>query len=479
LIGDGSMMALHKKSRTAIIGAGACGLIAAKCLLDEGIEPVVFEQSEKIGGLWNYSEDLPDGGSLAYRSLRTNTSKQTMALSDYPFPETLPDFPSRAEVLHYLNDYVDHFGFRGCIQLDTTVERIMPQQGNKWKVTVRSTDGAKRVENFDAVIVCSGLYRYPAVPNYPGADIFQGQITHSSSYKGPEGYADKDVVVIGVGSSGVDIAVELSKVAHRVQLSTHKGAWFLPHYVGRRPYDHQLTRLSTMLPYRVRMYFFRQLVLREYRRLGVIHLLSTWKMPLPEFDVWRTRLTPGSELLKRIATGAIEVHPAVAQLEGDEVIFVDSVRVRADAIIHCTGYTFDFPFLDSSLVEVQGDTVELYQHVFHPTLVNLAFIGFCIATGPLWTVAEMQARWVARVFAGAVKLPSSLQMLGAIQHQREEHIRLGAHPMRVQLFEYMELIAKSIGVRPRLLRRPRLLLRLLTGPLTASQYRLDGPGRWK
>lgn len=465
--------------RTAVIGAGACGLIAAKCLLDEGIEPVVFEQSERIGGLWNYSEALPDGGSLAYRSLRTNTSKQMMALSDYPFPETLPDFPNRAEVLQYLNNYVDHFRLREHIQLNTSVEQITPEEENKWKVTVRSADGTQRVENFDAVMVCSGLYRHPTVPQYAGAETFQGQVLHSASYKGPEGYEDKDVVVIGVGSSGVDIAVELSKVAHHLELSTQKGAWFLPHYIGRHPYDHQLTRLSALLPYAVRMYFFRQLVLREYRRLGVNHPLSTLEMPLPKFDVWRTRLTPGSELLKRMASGAIKSRPAVAQLEADQVVFTDGVRIHADAIIHCTGYTFNFPFLDSSLVEVRGDTVELYQHVFHPTLANLTFIGFCIVTGPLWPIAEMQARWVARVLTGAVQLPSSPQMLQAIQEQREKHIRLGAHPMRVQLFEYMEEVAKSIGVRPRLLRHPRRLLRLLTAPLTPAQYRLDGHGRWE
>ena len=465
--------------RTAVIGAGACGLIAAKCLLDEGIEPVVFERTERIGGLWNYFENLPDGGSFAYRSLRTNTSKQMMALSDYPFPETLPDFPSRAEALQYLNDYVDHFGVRERIQLNTGVEQITPHKENKWKITVRSADGAQRAEIFDAVIVCSGLYRHPAVPQYPGAETFQGQMSHSASYKGPECYEDKDVIVIGVGSSGVDIAVELSKVAHHVELSTQKGVWFLPHYIGRLPYDHQLTRLSALLPYRVRMYFFRQLVLREYQRLGVNRPLLAGEMPLPEFDVWRTRLTPASELLKCVTRGAIVVRPAIAQLEANQVVFADGARVHADAIIHCTGYTFSFPFFDSSLVEVRGDTVELYKHVFHPALANLAFIGFCIVTGPLWPVAEMQTRWVARVLTGAVQLPASPQMRQAILQQREKHVQLGAHPMRIQLFEYMEEIAKSIGVHPRLPHHPRKLLRLLTGPLTATQYRLDGPGRWE
>jgi dimethylaniline monooxygenase (N-oxide forming) / hypotaurine monooxygenase len=67
-------------------------------------------------------------------------------------------------------------------------------------------------------------------------------------------------------------------------------------------------------------------------------------------------------------------------------------------------------------------------------------------------------------------------MMQAIQQQREKHSRLGAHPVRVQLFEYVDEMATAIGVRPRLVRHPRLLLRMLAGPLTAAQYRLDGPG---
>src|SRR5258705_4065 len=230
--------------RAAVIGAGACGLIAAKCLLEEGVEPVVFEQTDRIGGLWNYAEDLPDGGSPAYRSLKTNTSKQLLALSDYPFPDTVPDFPSRAHVLQYLNDYVDHFGVRQHIQFKADVEQVKPNTDNKWSVTVRAANGARRTEIFDAVIVCSGLYSHPAVPQVSGAETFQGPMLHSASYKGPEGYEGKDVVVIGVVSSGGDIAAELSRVARHVELSLQKGAWFLPHYIGGRPFDHQLTPLS-------------------------------------------------------------------------------------------------------------------------------------------------------------------------------------------------------------------------------------------
>src|ERR1051326_6589908 len=87
------------RQRVAVIGAGVSGLAAAKCLLDEGLEPVVFEQRSEIGGLWNYHEELPDGGGVMYRSLRTNTSKQTLAFSDFPLPENLPDYLHHTDVL--------------------------------------------------------------------------------------------------------------------------------------------------------------------------------------------------------------------------------------------------------------------------------------------------------------------------------------------------------------------------------------------
>src|SRR5258706_8638644 len=288
------------RGRVAVIGAGVSGLAAAKCLFDEGLEPVVFEQRSEIGGLWNYHEELPDGGGVMYRSLRTNTSKQTLTFSDFPLPEKLPDFPHHTDVLRYLQNYVVQFGLQQYIQVNTVVESVEP--ADQWKRTVRTRRGdTTSTETFAAVIVCSGRDRYPALPNIPGSDTFTGEILHSSRYKGPEDFAGKDVVVAGVGSSGVDIVIEVSEVAKRTYLSTTNGAWFIPRYVLKRPYDHQLTRLATYLPYNMRMFFFRQLLLREYRRAGVnIQHLHSQGLPLPEFDLWRARLTPSNDLLPRM-----------------------------------------------------------------------------------------------------------------------------------------------------------------------------------
>ena len=184
------------RRRVAVIGAGVSGLATAKCLLDEGLEPVVFEQRSEIGGLWNYHEELPDGGGVMYRSLRTNTSKQTLAFSDFPLPESLSDFPHNTDVLQYLQNYASHFGLQQYIRLNTVVQSVEPADQWKWNVCAR-TGETTTTETFAAVIVCSGRDRYPMLPNIPGFETFSGEILHSSSYKGPEDFAGKDVIVAG------------------------------------------------------------------------------------------------------------------------------------------------------------------------------------------------------------------------------------------------------------------------------------------
>jgi dimethylaniline monooxygenase (N-oxide forming) len=225
------------------------------------------------------------------------------------------------------------------------------------------------------------------------------------------------------------------------------------------------------------MRLFQHLVVRVYRRLGIPD--SIWRPITPDFDVWRSRLTVGSELLPQIAAGRVTVHSDVAQVEGSQVIFEDGTRTQVDTIICCTGYSLSFPFLDETIIKPIGDTIDLYQHVFHPDVPNLAFIGQCIVTGPLFPVAELQARWVARVLAGKVGLPAPTSMHRQIHEQQRAATRRGAHPLRVQLLDYMDALANQIGVAPKLLRHPRLLVPLLAGPLLAAQYRLDGPGQWE
>ena len=463
--------------RIAVIGAGVSGLAAAKCLLEEGLEPVVYEQAPQIGGLWNYDEALPDGGGVMYRPLRTNTSKHTLAFSDFPLPKTAPYFPSHSEVLQYLREYAAHFGLYNYLHLNTMVESVEPTAHGQWTVCARSGERVS-TETFEAVLVCSGRDCSPKLVHSPATETFAGSFLHSSSYKGPEEFAGKRIVVAGVGSSGVDIATELSKVAESLYLSTEHGAWFIPRYVLGRPYDHKLTRLAERLPYRLRMFLFSRLLFIEYKRMGVTpHQLQAQGLPLPTFDLWSARLTPCNDLLTRIESGAIQVKPHMMQLEGQQVRFADGSFAEVDTVICCTGYALRFLFLSDALLEIKQNGVELYKHVFHPDFPTLAFIGLCNVAGSTFPVVEIQGRWVARVLAGSMHLPSREEMHVATERYRSHPSHRSPVPMQVQLLEYVEDIAGMLGVRPHIWRHLGAAPRWFLGSFSAAHYRLDGPGK--
>lgn len=212
------------KKRVAIIGAGASGLVAIKCCLDEGLEPVCFEKSDGIGGLWWYREDR-DGQGCVFKSTVINTSKEHMAYSDFPAPKDFPNFMHNRYLLKYFNQYADNFGLKKYIRFRTLVNYVTPADDydttGKWRLDLnsRGTDDdelGEWWEHFDAVLVCSGHHVEPNVPDFEGMKDFKGKVVHTHDYKNTKGYEDSRTVVVGVGNSGGDAAVELSHVCEQV-----------------------------------------------------------------------------------------------------------------------------------------------------------------------------------------------------------------------------------------------------------------------
>jgi dimethylaniline monooxygenase (N-oxide forming) len=466
-------------NRVAVIGAGLCGRGAIRCLLDEGLEPVCFERTAGIGGLWNFDETLPDGGTVGYRSLRTNTSKLVTAFSDFPIPDDYPDFPTRAQFLDYVRAYADHFNLLPCIRFSMQVESVRPAPAaHGWCVSshLAQAGGAATEERFDAVMVCTGFNSKPYIPAFTGAESFRGQILHSASYKGPEAFAGRRVVVVGASSSASDVAVELSRAAPGLLLSVRHPTWIAPRFVNGRPTDLRASRFASRLPARLRERSLERLIREEYQRRD---LQAGKYLPLPKFDLKRIRLTPGLELLEQLQASAIIARPAIEHLNGSEVVFVDGTRAAADVIIAATGYHISLPFVDQDVVEVTGDTMWLYRYVFPPERPGLAFIGFCTVGAPVPPTIEMQCRWAAAIFAGRLSLPLVAAMQASIDKRRRECADGLTHPMKLKMPAYLEGLAREIGAQPRLWRHPTLLPQLLFGPIIAAHYRLDGRGKSK
>ena len=227
--------------RACIIGAGSSGITAAQVLDARGIPFDCFEMGSGVGGNWRYGND--NGVSSAYRSLHINTSRHAMEYAAYPMPETLPDYPSHWQIADYFDDYVDHFGLRDQITFRTEVVKVAPAEGGGYDVTVRPLGRRAPRARGPALrprLVANGHHwdpRWPE-PSFPGSDTFPGQQVHAHYYRTPDLLEGKRVVVLGIGNSATDIAVESSRVARETYLAMRRGAYIVPKFMFGRPTDH-------------------------------------------------------------------------------------------------------------------------------------------------------------------------------------------------------------------------------------------------
>lgn len=189
----------------AIIGAGPSGLAAIKNSLEAGLEPTAFEIDPWLGGAWRYT-DLHEEKvrrSCVANSTVTNTSKHLSCFSDFPVPKEWPNYLSRQKYLEYFQMYAKEFGLEKRIRFEATVHAVEPTSAEtgRWRVSYRDQKNKEQVEEFDFVMVCSGVNWDPHVANIPGLDGFSGEVIHSREYRTWKNFEGKRVLVVGLGNS--------------------------------------------------------------------------------------------------------------------------------------------------------------------------------------------------------------------------------------------------------------------------------------
>ncbi len=394
-----------------IIGAGSSGVAVAKALKQQGLAFDCFEKGSDIGGMWRYEND--NGLSSAYASLHIDTSRESLGYPDFPIPKTYPDYLSHREFLRYLESYADHFGIRPLITFRTSVEEVAPSADGRW--TVRLDTG--EIRSYGSVIVANGHLSDPLWPDFPGE--FDGAQIHSHYYRTAAPFEGKDVLVVGLGNSAVDIAVDLCRRAASVTVSTRRSAWIMPKYLMGIPVDRWSAFLSRRLRLPTRL---TRAIMARLIRLGVGDQ-RRFGLPRPEHPMWREHATLSQELLPYIGHGWIAIKPDIARLEGDWVRFKDGSRQRFDAIIHATGYRATFPFLSPEVFEVGTDAAKLYRRMMLPDRPGLFFAGLVQPVGPTIPLVEIQARWIASVLSKRMALPGSDEARREIERHRERHRR--------------------------------------------------------
>ena len=419
----------------AVIGAGASGIAALRALLEAGVEATVFELGDHAGGLWVYENS--NGLSAAYRSLHTNTTRQSMGFDGFPMPASLPDYPHHTQVAKYLNDFLDSFGGRSRISFRTEVLSVEPTPDQRWHVRFRR-DGRLEDRDFDAVLVCTGHHWKAKWPTPPYEGAFTGQQVHSHDYREPSPFAGLRVIVVGMGNSAMDIAEDIAHVASATFVSARHGTHILPKYIFGRPLG-RLTGPLMRLPWRPR-----QAILAR--------ILRAWRGPYeryglqePSVGIYQLHATLSDTVLTRLAHGQIVAKPGIERLGERSISFVDGSTEDIDVIIWCTGYDTAMPFMPGS----PTTTPPLYLRMLPTDSGGLAFIGYVSQRGALMPVVEAQARLAASYATGTYVPPPRLEMEDEMRRYAKEirrrYFHTERHALEVEQGPYVKAVNAELN----------------------------------
>jgi hypothetical protein len=425
-------------AQVCVVGAGAAGLAAGRAVRDRGLSFDWFERGSMVGGLWRIDND--NGSVAAYTTLHLNSSRPRTQYPSYPMPDDWPDFPSHELMAQYFqrfaedNDLLRHITFRTEVSAVEPVAGPGPTGSNGWAVTAGG-----RTRTYGAVLVANGHHGEPQLPSFAGE--LSGVTFHSHDYRDPAVFVGKDVLVVGVGNSGMDIACDAAPVARSVLLSTRHGVHVIPKYLFGRPLDFYSNRLTGYLPFVV-----------ERTANEVLLRLAVGRpedrgLPRPDHRLLHAHPTVSASLLDKVGHGDVVMKPTVARLEGDKVRFVDDTVEPVDVLVLATGYRVSLPFLDPALLDPAGNRMALYQRVVSPDLPGLYFVGFIQTLGSGIPLYEYQAEWVGDLLTGAAVLPSETAMREWVDADQaalaRRYVRSERHTMQVDYWRYIRAMKEE------------------------------------
>lgn len=283
------------------------------------------------------------------------------------------------------------------------------------------------------------------MPDYPGQ--FDGTILHSHTYNDPFDPIDmrgKNVVVVGMGNSAMDIASELAQrpLARTLTVSARRGVWVMPKYLNGKPADK--AAMPPWFPRKLGLAMARKAIKKS---LGA---MEDYGLPKPDHEPLEGHPSVSGEFLTRAGCGDIKFKPAIKALEGKQIRFVDDTVLDVDVLICATGYDMKFPFFDDpALVPDADHRLPLYKRMMHPDIPNLFYMALAQPLPTLVNFAEQQSKLAAAYLTGAYKTPSPSEMRAVIA--KDEQIHLGQyykakrHTIQVDFGVYVADLHKEIA----------------------------------
>ena len=382
-----------------IIGGGPGGLCMARALKRQGLDYEQFERHSDFGGVW----DLENPGTPMYESAHFISSRDLSGFLDYPMPKHFPDYPSNRQILEYLRSFALAFGLYDRARFNTSVEHVDKDEEGRWIVTL--SNGERR--RYRALVCATGCNWDPNMPEIKGH--FSGEIRHSVTYRHPEEFKGKRVMIIGAGNSGADIACDAAANADKAFISLRRGYHFIPKHIFGLPAD-EVSEKGPQLP----MWLARPLF------GGILRLvngnLSRFGLPKPDHKLFESHPLLNSQLLHYLQHGDIQVRPDVSHYEGDQVVFKDGSRESLDLVLYATGYKWSCRYA-TDYFEWKGGRPQMYLSIFSRQHHNLFGIGYLETNSSAYKLFDNEAHLIACYLADQLKRPlMALEFEGLIQH---------------------------------------------------------------
>jgi cation diffusion facilitator CzcD-associated flavoprotein CzcO len=368
------------ESDVLIIGAGPAGLATAGSLAQRGMQARVIEGAAEVGASWRGH----------YDRLHLHTLKTWSAMPGMRFPPTTPRYPSRQQMIDYLEAYASRFGIRP--DLGQQVLQIKAEDDG-WSAFTASgkTYRARRL------VIATGANRVPRMPAVDGQQLFAGTVLHSQAYRNAAAFSGRRVLVVGLGNSGAEIALDLAQHGVGVALSVRS-----PQNIVYRDVLGVPVQLTALLLSRLPASWsdavssaLRDLTVGDLRRWGI---RTPALAPMRQVREYGRAPLIDSGTVACIKRGEIGVHPGLARFLPHGVAFDDGSEAAFDAVIFATGYQPQLaPLFPDQPLTLDADGLPR-EEVGSGAHAGLYFVGFDTRSpqGMLRRIA-LQAQQVAGV----------------------------------------------------------------------------------
>ncbi len=307
------------KTETLIVGAGPAGLAMAGQLSHRKLPFMIIEASDKIAPAWHQH----------YERLHLHTVNQWSHLPHLPFPKDFPLYVPKLKLIEYFNSYAVHMGINPVF--DQTVENIQ-KEGGGWQIQTQDT-----IYKAQSIVIASGVNRIPSIPSWKGMDEFLGEILHSRFYKKGEPYRNKRALVVGMGNTGAELALDLSEYEASTFISVRSPISVVPRDLNGRPVQVTSKQLEK-LPFGIGRWLGGKI------RKIYFGDLSKYDLPMSNEDPVKQLLETGKTPVIDIGTiaaikkGKIKVKPTIDFFTTDSVVFSDGSKEQFDFVLLATGY---------------------------------------------------------------------------------------------------------------------------------------------